>query len=146
MRKKVNDVDIDGKMLVQQIYCDICNGLTRSECVHKLQNGMYEIGRYKDKNLKQAQAYRLVQKSVNLMLEESEKERNIMRSELYNRLLSIYQDAVEQNDRSNAIRSLEVMAKLTGMFSSDNQTNIQINSADGDVKINFGFNTDSVND
>lgn len=140
MRKKSKDINIDTNMLIQEIYCDICNGATRNDCAYKLQNGMYEVGRYKDKNLGKSQAYNLIQKSVDLMREESEQERNVMRSQMYNRLLAVYQDAVMNNDRSNAIRALEVIGKLCGMFNAENQTNVQINNNKDNVTIQFGFN------
>lgn len=141
-KKTSLQVDIDTNMVVSQIYCDICNGLTTNDCITKLTEGMYEIGRYKDNPVSSRTAYRLIHKALDLMKEESEQERTTLRSVMYNRLLAVYQDSIQNNDRSNAIRSLEVMGKLTGMFNTENQTNVLINNNKDNVTIQFGFNNE----
>lgn len=139
MKSRSIQLRIETNQLVDEIYADLCNGLTTHECRAKMMEGLYDVGHYKGKKLSEVQSYRHVAKALELMNQEAEQERRTLRNVMYNRLLAVYQDAVEQNDRGNAIKAIETMMKLTGINQAENQTNIQINNEKEGITINFGF-------
>lgn len=139
--------ELDMSMITNEVLVDLTNGATTSEVLRKLQGGMYETPHYKDKCLSQKQAYNILRKAIDESESEVRQSKEALRSLTFQRYLSIYEDSVKSCDRSNAIKALDSMSKLLGLNAMpEAQTNIQLINKDGDVKINFGFNTDSVND
>lgn len=135
---------LDMDMVINEVVCDLTNGTTTADVLRKLQNGLYETPHYKDKNLSQKQSYNILKRALNETNAEVNQGREVLRNLTFQRYLSIYEDAVQNSDRANALRALESMSKLLGLNATvENQTNVQINSADGEIKINFGFNNDN---
>ena len=62
-----------------------------------------------------------------------------LRADIYGKILAVYNDAVEEGDRTNALAALEKIMKLGGI-SDKPQTAIQINSdKENGIVVNFGF-------
>jgi hypothetical protein len=61
-------------------------------------------------------------------------------------MLAVYSDAVEHNDRYNALIALDKIMKLTGCALDKQQNNIQLNATSSGVTINFGFQKEETND
>lgn len=67
-----------------------------------------------------------------------EAQAKVLREDLYNKLISVYADAIQNNDRYNALIAVDKIMKLTGV--GQPQNNIQVNANKEGVTINFGFN------
>ena len=124
--------------LIDEIYCDICNGASRSDVLEKMMGGIYEGCREHKYGYEQAEKYWLC------ALQRFEYDVRLSPNEIKNVLLgkynAVYQDAIEMGDRSAAIRCLDSLAKIAGLFDNKPTTAVQINSNDKEVTINFGLN------
>lgn len=125
--------------IVSEVYVDICNGMTKSDVLEKLMSGLYE-GQDKGLKLRTAQDY--VAAAYKRMQYDFEAKAEEMRADLYNKLISVYADAVKANDRYNAIQAVNTIMKLTGVAQDKPQNNIQVNANKEGIKISFGFNKD----
>lgn len=122
--------------LVDSVYCDLVNGKTCSDILLKLKNCQYD-GQKKAIKDRMARDYYIAAKSR--MKYDFEADMKDLRADVYAKLLAIYADAVENDDRSNALGALDKMLKLGGIDKP--QTNIQVNSGEGGgITVNFGFN------
>lgn len=126
--------------VVDQCYCDIVNGLAHSEVINKLKEGLYD-GQTKGISYRTAKDY--LDAAITRLHYDFESQMGEIRADLYVKLLSVYNDAMKNNDRFNANNALANLMKLTGASMDKPQTAIQINgSEDGKVIVNFGFNKD----
>lgn len=126
--------------VVDQCYCDIVNGLAHSEVINKLKEGLYD-GQTKGISYRTAKDY--LDAAMTRLHYDFESQMEDIRADLYVKLLSVYNDAMKNNDRFNANNALANLMKLTGASMDKPQTAIQINgSEDGKVIVNFGFNKD----
>ena len=124
--------------VVDQCYCDIVNGLAHSEVINKLKEGLYD-GQTKGISYRTAKDY--LDAAMTRLHYDFESQMEDIRADLYVKLLSVYNDAMKNNDRYNAVGALNTLMKLTGASMERPQTAIQINgSEDGKVVVNFGFN------
>lgn len=129
------------ELLIEEIYVDICNGASRSDVMQKLTDGLYESCNGKKYGIAQAQSYWTAamsrfQYDAQLSTEE-------IRDLLLGRYNAVYQDAIDGGDRNAAIRVLDSLSKIAGLFDSKQpMTAVQINSNDKQVNINFGFDND----
>lgn len=128
--------------IVDQVYCDLCNGKAKSECLLKLTNGQYD-GQLRP--IKERTAYDYIASAVDRLHYDMEAQMEDIRADLYGKLLTVYNDAMMHNDRYSAIGALSTMMKLVGADKSQ-QTNIQINNNTDGVTINFGFDKDKETD
>lgn len=67
------------------------------------------------------------------MEDEKEKQRDLF----YERILSVYQDAIDARDRSNALKAIEMAAKLSGVYSEKQDINLT-----GNITANISFGLD----
>lgn len=123
--------------IIDQVYYDLVNGLTRSEVLKKLQDGLYE-GQSRPIHYRTASDY--VKAAQLRMHYDFEAEMDEIRADLYSKMIAVYNDAMQKNDRYNAIGALNSIMKLTGAEKKAPDTAIQINSDKENVTINFGFN------
>lgn len=129
--------------LVEQVYIDIANGVTRSECIKKITSGIYD-------SMERPLAARTAANYYNAALDrfavdtdiEAEKLRNLF----WGRYETLYADCVKSNDRYNARCTLDSMAKIFLGIDGKNKATIDIQNNGGDIKISFGFNNDNIED
>ncbi len=127
--------------IIDEIYVDLCNGLTKSDVVQKMAEGLYE--NQNGKGIGERTALEYLKAALQRMAYNFESQAEEMRVDLYNKLISVYADAVQKGDRYNAIQAVNTIMKLTGVALDKPQTNIQLNANSDGVTINFGFNKDS---
>jgi hypothetical protein len=106
-------------------------------------SGLYE-GQEKGLKIRTAQDY--VAAAYKRMQYDFEAKTEEMRADLYNKLISVYADAVKANDRYNAIQAVNTIMKLTGVAQDKPQNNIQVNANKEGIKISFGFNKETDGD
>ena len=123
--------------IISDIYVDMANGYTNSDILEKLTKGLYE-GQKKPLGVRTAQEY--ISAARDRMHYDFESQCKVLREDLYNKLISVYADAIQNNDRYNALIAVDKIMKLTGV--GQPQNNIQVNANKEGIKISFGFNKD----
>lgn len=123
--------------ILADIYADMGNGFTRSEVKAKLMEGLYEA--QKGKAIKDCQASAYVRTVEERLRQDFENQRGELSNKIALGYMTIYQDALNNGDRMNAVKALDGLAKLMGGNTPQNL--IQVNGGqDGSLTINFGFN------
>lgn len=135
---KVDDV-------LDEVYCDICNGVARADIIQKLMKTQYASQSGQQKNM----TYRTANEYWNCALDRMHYNTDIEHAELkdifYNRYESLLEAAVKKGDIFNAKGVLDSMAKIfLGM--DKQQNNIQINNNKDGITIHFGFAKDEDDD
>jgi hypothetical protein len=131
--------------VLDEVYCDICNGVARSDIVQKLMKTQYESQSGQQKNM----TYRTANEYYNCALDRMHFNTDIEHARLkdifYNRYESLLEAAVKKGDIFNAKGVLDSMAKIfLGM--DKQQNNIQINNNKDGITIHFGFVKDDDNE
>lgn len=125
--------------LVSLVYVDICNGVSRSDVIQKLQ-----LGEYGNKPIKARQSAYYYNAALDRFAVDTDIEAEKLRDMFYARYETILAECMKKNDVFNARATLDSMAKIF-LGVRDNQTNIQVNSdKDGGITINFGFDNNTV--
>ena len=122
--------------LIEEVYCDITNGFTKSEIIRKIKLALYEPQQNKqprDNNF----PYEVYNAAMARLKEDADIKKDDMRNMVYGQFLAVYNDAVLIGDRQSALRALENIGKLNGLY-DDVKTEINLNS-NGPVEIKFGF-------
>jgi hypothetical protein len=126
--------------LVSLVYVDICNGVSRSDVIQKLQ-----LGEYGNKPYKQRQSAYYYNAALDRFAVDTDIEMEKLRDVFYSRYETILAECMKRNDLFNARATLDSMAKIF-LGVRDNQTNIQVNSdKEGGITINFGFQNNNDN-
>jgi hypothetical protein len=128
--------------VLDEVYCDICNGVARSDITQKLMKGLYEPQ-------KRGMTYRTANEYYNCALDRMHYNTDVEHARLkdifYNRYESLLETAIKKGDVFNAKGVLDSMAKIfLGM--DKQQNNIQINNNKEGITIKFGFSKDEDND
>ena len=124
--------------ILDEVYCDICNGVARSDITQKLMKGFYEPQ-------KKGMSYRTANEYYNTALDRMHYNTDVEHARLkdifYNRYESLLETAIKKGDVFNAKGILDSMAKIfLGM--DKQQNNIQINNNKEGITIKFGFAKD----
>lgn len=120
--------------LVSLVYVDICNGVSRSDVLQKLQ-----LGEYGNKPYKPRQSAYYYNAALDRFAADTDIEMEKLKDVFYSRYETILAECMKRNDLFNARATLDSMAKIF-LGIRDNQTNIQVNSdKEGGITINFGF-------
>lgn len=121
--------------LVSLVYVDICNGVSRSDVLQKLQ-----LGEYGNKPYKPRQSAYYYNAALDRFAVDTDIEMEKLKDVFYSRYETILAECMKRNDLFNARATLDSMAKIF-LGVRDNQTNIQVNNnSDGKVVVTFGFN------
>lgn len=126
--------------LVSLVYVDICNGVSRSDVIQKLQ-----LGEYGNKPYKARQSAYYYNAALDRFAVDTDIEMEKLKDVFYSRYETILAECMKRNDLFNARATLDSMAKIFLGIRDGNQTNIQVNSdKDGGITINFGFDNNTV--
>lgn len=126
--------------LVDLVYVDIANGVSRSEIIQKITKGIYE-------GMERGFCARTAAYYYNAALDRFADDRNIeaekLRDMFFGRYESLLQDAVKKGDLYNARGILDSMARIFGVEKKDSPQNaVQIINNKEGIKVSFGFNND----
>lgn len=138
LRKEKEFKRVEG--IINQIYVDICNGVSKSDIYDKVINGVYEGIKFrKDKSeLSRETAMLYYKYAMERVGVDREKDEDALRDMLFARYETLLKDAIEKGDNFNARGVLDSMAKI--FLPKQPDTAIQINSdKENGVTINFGF-------
>lgn len=120
--------------MIEQVAADLLNGKMKHEVLYKLREGMYEGQTMKYTN--ERTANNVLLKALEHFKFELQQTKDEMRVLAYNRMLSIYEDAVDAGDRSNALKALDMMNKLYGI---EEPQKVDINADVNIRKVNIRF-------
>lgn len=131
--------------IVSEVYIDLCNGMTKSDVLEKLQAALYPS--QEGKKIQQRQSYEYLKAAFMRMQYDFQQQADELRADLYSKMMTVYSDAVKAGDRYNALIALDKIMKLTGIAADKPQTAVQINNNKDGITVNFGFiNTEENND
>ena len=131
LTEKYNKADA----LVEKVYCDIANGVSRSVCLQKLQ-----MGEYGNMPYKQRQSAYYYNMALDRFAVDCDVEAERLRQMFYGRYESLLEEAVKKGDLYNARGILDSMSRIFGIEKKTPDTAIMINSdKEGGVTVNFGF-------
>ena len=129
--------------ILDLVYCDICNGVSRSDIVQKLMKGFYEPQ-------KRAMTYRMANEYYRTALDRmhfnTDIEHQRLKDIFFNRYESLLEEAIKKGDIFNAKGILDSMSKIF-LGTDKPQTAIQINSdKENGIVVNFGLSNDNENE
>lgn len=124
--------------LVELVYVDIANGVSRSVIIDKIMKGLYD-----NKPVKARQSAEYYNRALDRFAVDTDIEAERLRNMFYGRYEALLEEAVKKGDIYNAKGILDSMAKIFLGVDKKPTTAIQINGTeDGKVVVNFGFNND----
>jgi hypothetical protein len=127
--------------VVDDVYVDICNGVSRSDITQKLMKGMYDSQTHQQSKMTYRTANEYYNTALDRMHFNTDVEHQRLKDIFYNRYESLLEEAVKKGDIFNARGVLDSMAKIfLGM--DKQQNNIQINNNKDGITIHFGFSKD----
>lgn len=127
--------------IIDQVYCDIANGRTKTEIINMLKNGDY------GKSMQYRNAIDYYNAAVSRFSEEKNEEAEKLKAIYFGRFETLYADAVKKGDIYNANNILQSVCRIFGLEapkSPTTQVNVQNNS--DVIKISFGLQKDNIKD
>lgn len=131
--------------LLDEITCDLLNGMSRFQVQRKLQEKQYE-SQVKDKEPSPKSISALIKESYDRCKLELKEERDEQRALMYSRVLAVYEDAIANGDRSNSLRALSQLTDLMGLNEPDKVEVKGEITNNLRVKVNFGISSDDEDD
>ena len=121
--------------LVSLVYVDICNGVSRSDILQKIQ-----LGAYGNNPIKYRQSVNYYNAAMDRFAVDTDIELEKLRKMFYGRYEALLESAITKGDLYNAKGILDSMARIFGVERKSPDTAIMINSdKEGGVTVNFGF-------
>ena len=120
--------------LINEVQCDLVNGVLRSDIFRKFKEGLYEnLG---EKRIGERQVQNYIQAAWTKMKEDRVDKINELRDMLFSQYMAIYNDAVEVGNTMGAKSCLDSIAKI---FLPD-EKNVNLNAkVEGDISVDFNF-------
>lgn len=124
----------DREELVELVWCDLVNGLSKYQVITKLENDGYGLN---TSQYSRSRHYKVITDAYNRCETELKDKREKLRDILYERTLAVYNDAFENKDRATALNALKYLGKISG---AEEPEKIDINAnINGEVSISFAF-------
>ena len=122
--------------VVIAVWIDLCNGVSRHDIMQKLENDLMVEG-VETSRLTKSMKYKVISDAYAMAKEELEEQRDKQRELFYQRLLTVFNESMEANDRQNALKALDMFAKFGGLYDKE-KVEISGNLTET-VNISFGF-------
>ena len=125
--------------VVIAVWIDLCNGVSRHDIMQKLDNDMMVEG-VETSKLTKSMRYKIISDAYAMAKEELDEQRDKQRELFYQRLLTVFNESMEANDRQSALKALDLFAKFGGLYDKE-KVEISGNLTQ-DINISFGFSED----
>ena len=125
--------------VVIAVWIDLCNGVSRHDIMQKLENDLMVEG-VETSRLTKSMRYKVISDAYDMAKEELEEQRDKQRELFYQRLLTVFNESMEANDRQSALKALDMFAKFGGLYEKE-KVELSGNLTQ-DVNISFGFSED----
>lgn len=122
--------------VVIAVWIDLCNGVSRHDIMQKLDNDLMVEG-VETSRLTKSMKYKVISDAYAMAKEELEEQRDKQRELFYQRLLTVFNESMEANDRQSALKALDLFAKFGGLYDKE-KVEISGNLTET-VNISFGF-------
>lgn len=120
--------------LVNEVQCDLVNGVLRSDIFRKFKEGLYEnLG---EKKIGERQIQNYIATAWAKMKEDRVDKVNELRDMLFSQYMAIYQDSIEVGNTMAAKSCLDSIAKI--FLPEEKNLNLNAN-VQGDISVNFNF-------
>lgn len=137
MKQNKERPKFDREELVQLIYVDLINGVSRYQILLKLKRDQYEG--FISSGFSRSKQYDLIQEAYENCKVELKEHKEQQKELMYQRLLDVYQECRDQRDRQNAINALKELNKLMGLNEPDK---VDV-TANVNVDISFGLDDET---
>lgn len=124
--------------LLDEIMCDLVNGMSRFQIRRKLEEDQYES--METSGFKKTTHGQLIKNCFDRFKLDSRDAVDEARDIMYARILSIYEDAVSAGDRQAALKALDQLTKLQGLL--DPLAGIEKRPDQAKITISFGIAKD----
>ena len=122
--------------VVIAVWIDLCNGVSRHDIMQKLDNDMMVEG-VETSKLTKSMRYKIISDAYAMAKAELDEQRDKQRELFYQRLLTVFNESMEANDRQSALKALDMFAKFGGLYDKE-KVEISGNLTET-VNISFGF-------
>ena len=125
--------------VVMAVWIDLCNGVSRHDIMQKLENDLMVEG-VETSRLTKSMKYKIISDAYAMAKEELEEQRDKQRELFYQRLLTVFNESMEANDRQSALKALDMFARFGGLYEKE-KVELSGNLTET-VNISFGFSED----
>lgn len=125
----------DKKALIELIWLDLIQGESRFRILLKLERDAYEG--FTTSTLSRASKYNYIREAYNNCAEERTEQLEKQRDLFYERIMNVYNDAMENRDRQSALKALDMGMKLGKLYPKE-EKDINL-SGNISASISFGL-------
>ena len=124
--------------IIDQIYCDICNGLTRDDILTKVSQCMYEGQKKKPTRQTASDYYSAAINRIRGNMDEIDKN---LAATLYTRYEMLFNESMKKGDLRLSRDILNDVSRIFGP-EKDKTLTVQANNSEQILRISFGFSND----
>ena len=95
--------------VVIAVWIDLCNGVSRHDIMQKLDSDLMVEG-VETSKLTKSMRYKIISDAYAMAKAELDEQRDKQRELFYQRLLTVFNESMEANDRQNALKALDMFA------------------------------------
>ena len=128
--------------IIDQIYCDICNGLTRDDIISKVVNRMYEGQKGKPKKNTAVDYYCAAIRRIQGNMDEIDKN---LAATLYTRYEMLFNESLKTGDLRLSRDILNDVSRIFGP-ERDKTLTVKADTNEKVLRISFGFSDDTKNE
>ena len=128
--------------IIDQIYCDICNGLTRDDIISKVVNRMYEGQKGKPRRDTAVDYYCAAIRRIQGNMDEIDKN---LAATLYTRYEMLFNESLKKSDFRLSRDILNDISRIFGP-ERDKTLTVKADTNEKVLRISFGFSDDTKNE
>ena len=134
--KEKKYISLKKEELIELIFLDLINGESRYRIMLKLNRDAYPG--HKTSKLSRTSKYNYIQEAMLNCEPELKETRDNQRKLLYQQILGVFNDAQMANDRQSALKALDMLSKVAGLYAKE-EKDINLN---GSINANISFGLD----
>lgn len=123
--------------VVIAVWIDLCNGVSRHDIMQKLDSDLMVEG-VETSKLTKSMRYKVISDAYAMAKAELDEQRDKQRELFYQRLLTVFNESMEANDRQNALKALDMFARFGDLYNNTQKVELSGNLTQ-DITINFGL-------